>query len=102
MDGIGCPWGYEESEEEMLRTCVASPRAMGLGEAPTMTIDEYRELEIGSGIILPDPRDPVRAPQSMGSMNVSAGPSQAFDSSWLFYGGLALVGLLLLSKGGRR
>ena len=68
-----------------------------------MTIDEYREVEMGSGIYLPDPRGPVMAPSSMGAMNVSAGltpeqKQQPFDSSWLLYGGLALLGLMLLSK----
>lgn len=69
-----------------------------------LTEDDWSEILYGASAA--QVAGPVTAPYSMGSMNVSAGLTEAqkkqpFDYSWLLYGGLAIVGLMLLSKGRR-
>lgn len=70
--------------------------------AVTYTEAEWAEAQWG----IPADQFSVRAPHSMGVMNVSAGltpaqKAQPFDYTWLLYGGLALVLLMMLTKGRR-
>jgi hypothetical protein len=109
-NSLECPWGYAEEEQEHLRMCVASSQAMGLGDtqagggkmAAPYTDAEWAEIQWG----IPADQFAVRAPNPMGVMNVSAGltpaqKAQPVDYSWLLYGGLALVALMVLGKGRR-
>lgn len=98
---IGCPWGYEEQELDHMRTCLPNRAVLGLGDIK-LTEEDWSEILYGPTA----EQATVRAPRSMGSMNVSAGltPAQAgqpFDYSWLMYAGIGIVALMLLSKGRR-
>jgi hypothetical protein len=103
---IGCPWGYIESDDDDIRTCVPNRAMLGLGDIAPPSLN----LPPGFGIERPasvpiEVWDPVgtqatKQAQAGFAARLNA-PVPASDYSWLLYVGLAVGALVLLSKGKR-
>lgn len=110
---IGCPWGYDETEEDHMRMCVPNRNVIGLGDDPTLDPDYVQGGGSGPTYTAPSGWNrnltvPILGGQSYpttGGKSVFLSPGNplmpATDYSWLLYVGLGLGALMLLSKGKR-